>query len=326
MNKVFYKIALGKMAEIAMTIPDYANLKKLPTGSTISLWDCRHILHNEDKVESTILMPKAMESMPWSEVLDNDKTYWFCAMTMPEYKSLLDNEGQINVLPGSFRKPGGWEQMIFLPTTEEAVQWLAYHQSVGHTMGDNETVVMAICFDHHNLCHNMAVKKASIFQRGYSVQVLQIHSPFNYKLVEQETNNIRILHMKYNAAMKFQKYKWSNGWIWLYGHTMHVETMIELADSSPHHTILRMALDHLGQYGQAQLPESVQLKLQQYKAANQIDTFFVSIPCRQQKGHEDHYNYIQKKTMDLNKEMTEAATQGTKRLRTEDKDETNEGD
>ena len=30
--------------------------------------------------------------------------------------------------------------------------------------------------------------------------------------------------------------------------------------------------------------------------------------------------------MDLNKEMTEAATQGTKRLRTEDKEETNEGD
>eukprot|EP00435_Cladocopium_sp_Y103_P011245 s69_g2.t3 len=84
--------------------------------------------------------------------------------------------------------------------------------------------------------------------------------------------------MKYNAAMKFQNYKWSNGWIWLYGHTMHVETIIELADSSPHHTILRMALDHLGQYGQAQLPESAQLKLQQYKAANQIDTFFVSIP------------------------------------------------
>ena len=61
------------------------------------------------------------------------------------------------------------------------------------------------------------MKKASTFQRGYSVQVLQIHSPFNYKLVEQETSNIRILHMKCNASTKFQNYKWSNGWIWLYG-------------------------------------------------------------------------------------------------------------
>ena len=107
---------------------------------------------------------------------------------------------------------------------------------------------------------------------------------------------------------------------------MHVETMIGLADSSPHHTILCMALDHLGQYGQAQLPESVHLKLQQYKAANQMDTFYVPISCRQQKGHEDHCSYIQEKTMDLNKEMSNAAIQGTKRLRTEDMEETKEGD
>jgi hypothetical protein len=301
-----------------MTIPDYANLKKLPTGSTISLWDCRHTIHNEDKVESTILWPKDNENMPVCEILDKDKTYWFCAVTRDEYNRLLGDNEKITMLHGNLRKSGGWEQMIFLPTMEESIQWLAYHQSAGHTMGCEETIIVAVTLDDYNMCHNMALRKMSTFQRGYSVQMLQVHSPYKYKLTMEEQDNLRVIQLGYNAADKFKVYKWSNGWIWLYGHTMHLETMMQIKGENNHQTILNMALDHLGQYGQSCLPQAVQLSLQNYKATNGIDTFHVTIPRRQQKGHEDHAQYVKEKTMMIEKERSDEETvvQETKRPRT----------
>ena len=85
--------------------------------------------------------------MAWNDVLDNDKSYWFTAMTMLEYKTLVNDNGAIEKLPGGIRAQNGWEQLILLPTSEEAVQWLAYHQSMGHTMACDQTVVMAVSFD-----------------------------------------------------------------------------------------------------------------------------------------------------------------------------------
>jgi hypothetical protein len=208
--------------------------------------------------------------------------------------------------------------MIFVPTMEESIQWLAYHQSAGHTMGCEETIIVAVTLDDYNMCHNMALRKMSTFQRGYSVQMLQVHSPYKYKLTMEEQDNLRVIQLGYNAADKFKVYKWSNGWIWLYGHTMHLETMMQIKGENNHQTILNMALDHLGQYGQSCLPQAVQLSLQNYKATNGIDTFHVTIPRRQQKGHEDHAQYVKEKTMMIEKERSDEETvvQETKRPRT----------
>ena len=49
------------MAVEMMTIPDYHNQRRLPTTSTISLWEDRAIIYNEDKIESKILQPAAFE-------------------------------------------------------------------------------------------------------------------------------------------------------------------------------------------------------------------------------------------------------------------------
>ena len=69
-------------------------------GSTISLWDCRRAIFNEDYVESAILLPNDKEHMPWSEVLDQDKTYWLCAMTTMEYNRLFGDDGEVTMLHG----------------------------------------------------------------------------------------------------------------------------------------------------------------------------------------------------------------------------------
>ena len=244
----------------------------MPTNSTISLWEDRAIIYNEDKIESKILQPSNYKDSAWVDVLDNVTTYWFAAVTMAEYTNMLNDNSEIDKLPGKLRTPGKWEQFVIFPTTEEAIQWLAYHQSMSHTMSSEETIVLAIAFDAHNMVHHMSQKKLSSFQRGHSVQVLQVHAPHNYRFTEAEKNNLRAVHLNYNAANKFDKYNWSNGWIWNYGHTMHVRSMLTISEDSPHHTIFGMALAHLGQFGQSQLPPDVQLALGVYKADKKIDT------------------------------------------------------
>ena len=244
--------------EAEMTIPDYHNQSRLPTGSTISLWDNRATIFNVDNIESTILHPANYKDVAWADALDDNTTYWFSAVTMTEYGTMLNSDGRVDKLPGTIRKPGNWEQYIMVPTSEEAIQWLAYHQSASHTTSNNETVLIAIAFEGHNLIHNTSQKMVTSFQRGYSVQVLQVHAPYNYSMTRTEMDNLRVIHLRYNAIDKFDRYNWQNGWIWLYGHTIHVRTMLTIPEDSPHHTIFGMALAHLGQFGQSQLPPEVQ--------------------------------------------------------------------
>ena len=82
---------------------------------------------------------------------------------MAEYTTMLNENNEIDKLPGKLRKPGNWEQFIMVSTTEEAVQWLAYHQSMSHTMTSEETIVLAIAFDAHNMVHHMSQKMLTSF-------------------------------------------------------------------------------------------------------------------------------------------------------------------
>ena len=184
-------------------------------------------------------------------------------------------------------------------------------------MTSEETVVLAIAFDPHNMVHHMSQKMLSSFPRGYSVQVLQVQAPYDYHFTEAEKNSLRALHLNYNAANKFDKDNWSNGWIWNYGHTMHVRTMLTISADSPHHTIFGMALAHLKQFGQSQLLPDVQLALGVYKADKKIDTYHVTIPKRHQRGHPDHSSYIKERdrTIELEKSEDEEEEKGTKRPR-----------
>ena len=186
---------------VEMPIPDYHNQRRLPANSTISLWEDRAVLYNEDNVESQVILPPNYKDSPWCDVLDNISTYWFAAVTKVEYTMMLNEDNETDKLPGSLRKPGNWEQFIMLPTTEE---------SMGHTMTNDQTIVLAISFDLHSMAHHMAGKKLSSFQRGHSAQV---HAPRNCRFTEAEKNNVRALHLNYNAANEFDRYNWSNGWI-----------------------------------------------------------------------------------------------------------------
>ena len=110
----------------------------------------------------------------------------------------------------------------------EALQWLPYHVSTGHTMPCDETMVIAFAPQAHNYAHNLAVKAISHFQRGYSVQILQVHAPQAYRLTTWECSTMKTMYLSYNVVDKFDQYSWQTGLLWIYGHVVHVQTMLSL--------------------------------------------------------------------------------------------------
>lgn len=64
------------MAVEQMEIPDYNGLKKLPSGSTISLFNNRTKIYNvaEDEIQKTVLLPKDND-LTWDNLFDDDKIY-----------------------------------------------------------------------------------------------------------------------------------------------------------------------------------------------------------------------------------------------------------
>ena len=70
---------------------------------------------------------------------------------------------------------------MFLPTVEEAVCCAAYHVSQKHMPATIENVIIGFEPEAFNLAYNLG-QKANHFQRGQSVQFLQVLSPFRYKL------------------------------------------------------------------------------------------------------------------------------------------------
>ena len=283
------------MAEIK--VPEYKNLTKLPSGSTISLWENKSVIHNvETMFPSTMLMPKD-DNLTWETAIDPTKEWWFTAVTKAEWDNKIVNPETMMVdkIPGGLRVDNGWEQLIFQPTTEEAVNVLAYHMSSFHTKVTTDVVVIAIQFDGYNLCFHHGQKKTNCFQRGQSVQFLQVLNPFFYKLTDNEKNNMRAMHVKYDPTERFEIYNWKSQWVWLYGHPLHLPTMVDLAladDNFIHNTILCQALQHLGQFGTSMMEPEVQVKTAQFRTKMGLDTIYVDRPEESQRGHPLHAQWI----------------------------------
>ena len=101
------------MAEIR--VPDYKNLAKLPSGSTISLWENKSTIHNvETMFPSTMLIPKD-DNLTWETAIDPTKEWWFTAVTKTEWDNKIVNPETMLVdkIPGGLRVDNGWEQHIF---------------------------------------------------------------------------------------------------------------------------------------------------------------------------------------------------------------------
>lgn len=133
---------------------------------------------------------------------------------------------------------------MLLPSAEEALQF-AYRQSQGHIPCHNKDVVLAMKPSPNNLVNHNAMRKTTRFQRGHSVQYLQVHSGNRYKMDEQEILNTRVTELDYNLSRKFDKYCWG---LAVDLHAVHI-SMAQCGEKSPRRAILTQALEHLGQEG-----------------------------------------------------------------------------
>lgn len=116
-----------------MEIPNYKTLAKLPSGSTISLFNDTKKIYNvaENEIQTKILMPQNT-NLTWDNLIENDRTYWFTMVTKDEYNSMLDSNKVIDNLPGTMTDNNRCQQLICVPNTEEVITMAAFHMSEGH--------------------------------------------------------------------------------------------------------------------------------------------------------------------------------------------------
>ena len=301
------------MAEIE--VPDYKISRTIPSGSTVSLFPDNTHLHNMADVETKILFPENVNN--WKEAVGNDN-YWLVAYTMREYKKLAGDNVVPKQLKGDLRKVNGWEQTVLLPTSAEAINWLAYHNSQQHSQPDNDMVLVAL----KTTCRQ---KLVSFCQRAHSIQAMQLHRS-GYNLDEMELKDLRVLQLTFNAANKFLVYKWSNDFTWYYGHPIHVTTMLRqwaALNNDEKDSFVHMSLEHLGLEGTAQLTREAQELIQQFRTHNRLDTSFVERPLQSQRGHNDHKNWIEDNS--IWKDNGDGAEQGEDK-KIDDKNDKDEDD
>ena len=311
-----------KWTMAVVEVQEYNALPLLPSGSTISLWNNRTKVYNvpDNELNQRIVLPDNCQQS-WASLFDNDKMYWFTVMTKEEYNTIVV-DGIPQFLPSNLREKCGWEQLVFLPTVEEAVCFAAYHMSQRHMSATMETMVIGFEPQAVNLAYNVGQKKVNHFQRGQSVQFLQVLSPYKYILSNVEKDNLRVMSMDYNPANKFVTYNWNKDFLWYYGHTLHITTLLKQwksynddeKNNDVHNTIMCMCLDHLGLEGTSHLTMEAQDSVQQFRIHNRLDTSFVDRPLQAQCGHEDHKKWIEDNSILKDKKDDD------------DKDEDNEDD
>ena len=163
-------------------VPDYKALQCLPSGSTISLWNNRTKIYNvqENELNKRIVLPKNCQQS-WTSLFEDDKMFWFTVVTTDEYNTMVE-DGVPQFFHGGLRSQGGWQQLVFLPSVEEALCFSAYHMSEKHLPCTMETMVIGFHPQEVNLSYNVGQRKVSHFQRGHSIQFLQILAPHKYVL------------------------------------------------------------------------------------------------------------------------------------------------
>ena len=285
-----------------MEIPNYQTLKTLPSGSTISLFNDKKKIYNvaDGEIQTKILKPQNTD-LTWNDLIEDDKTYWFTMVTKDEYNSMLDSNNVISEFPGTMRDHNGWQQLIFVPTVEEAITMAAFHMSERHMPFSDNNIIMAFCPESFNLAYHHGQKRVNNFQRGQSVQFLQVLSPHSYKMSQVEMDNLLIKEVEYNPCKKFSQYTWRTGWTWFFGHPLHVTTLLgqwkdldsDKKNSYIHHALICMALQHLGLEATSHLPLETQDLVQQFRIFNRLEVQFVDRPIVGQRGHIGHRQWIE---------------------------------
>ena len=156
-------------------------------------------------VETKILVPKD-NGKTWDETIRGDQSYWCTALTMAEYNKITTEENKPpSTIRGDLREMNGWSQLVWLPTStcEEALCWLAFHNSGMHVEPCNETILMAFKPDSLNMAYHVGQGLVNYFQRAHSIQVMQMRKS-GHELNNVKVNNFKVLKVNRDCTNKFE--------------------------------------------------------------------------------------------------------------------------
>ena len=280
----------------------YTDLKMLGHNSTASQFRDKVKLANDEDCQIRILRGTTIEEAP---VENNPKELFykmgektiFFSFTIREYQAMVNKTGgTIKEISGDVRSPKGWQQTIGLPTVMDSANQLMWHMSKGHTGLADNFVVMGVNFDQYNLMAHIATKKVNCFQRGYTMQMLQVLQGHNYKFIESGLKEVVVLYYKgYNVLQLAQRFTWNDGFVWAYSMPVNVKKALEAIEAdneNPIATAMIQGLHNGGNNAFKALPKEIRDKALGFYLDHGITIEASNLLPEQSLGHHDHVMWI----------------------------------
>jgi len=224
---------------------DYKSLMLLGHGATISQFQDKVKLVNDEECEIKILRGPTIEDN--NEVTDPKELIYkmgdnvtFFSFAMKEFETMVKKTGgTIKNISGDVRAANGWMQTIGLPTIQDSANQLMWHMCKNHTAATDNFVVVATILDQYNFMSHLATTKVNTFQRGYSMQMVQVLQGHNYVLTKSELDNTIVLYYRgYNVLQVAQRWTWANGFVWAYSMPINVANALDAKDNNPENPVL----------------------------------------------------------------------------------------
>ena len=281
---------------------NYKTLRFVGTGATISQYQDKVKLANDEECEIKILRGPTMEADnditdPKELVYKMGDNVTFFSFTMKEFETMVKKTGgTIKRLSGDVRASNGWMQTIGLPTIQDSANQLMWHVSKRHSAVCDNFIIVATVLEQYNVFSHVAQRKCNVFQRGYSLQMFQILAGHNYVLTKQERDNTMVLYYKgYNVLQLAQRWTWANGFVWAYGMPINVGNAMDAHDDNdenPVLTALTQGVHNGGNHALKEFPKTIRDRVVEYYVNTNSPLLPSNLMPEENLGHPDHVQYV----------------------------------
>ena len=309
---------------------DYKSLRLLGHGATISQFQDKVKLVNDEECEIKILRGPTIGDD--NEVKDPKELIYkmgdnvtFFSFTMKEFETMVKKTGgTIKNISGDLRAANGWMQTIGLPTIQDSANQLMWHMSKNHTATADNFAVVAI----HSFMSHLATRKVNTFQRGYSMQMVQVLQGHNYVLTKSELDNTIVLYYRgYNVLQLAQRYTWANGFVWAYSMPINVANALDAKDNNPENPVLTASAQGIhngGNHALKESPTAIRDRVVEYYVSTNSPLLSSNLLPEENLGRPDHVQYVT--TNNNVREGDQVEEQDNDEGNDEDNDEGNDGD
>ena len=283
---------------------NYMNLGCLGTGATISQYQDKMKLANDEECEIKVLRGPTMEAGEITDPKEIKEMIYklgdnvtFFSFTMKEFETMVKKTGgTIKRLSGDVRSARGWQQTIGLPTLQDSANQLMWHVSKNHSAVCDNFIVVATVFQQYNVFSHVAMRKCNVFQRGYSLSMFQILAGHNYRLTKQELDNTAVLYYKgYNVLQLAQRWTWANGYVWAYSMPINVNNAMDAHDKNnenPVLTALSQGVHNGGNHALREFPKTIRARVVEYYVNTNSALLPSNILPEENLGHPDHLQHV----------------------------------